>query len=107
MTLEQLQANTPFSSWAGHVDPKAIEASRHIYKRTIDMLVRIGTGKPKDSYLPVLNKYIEDFNALDDQYEFIETVEREDICECLAEVLDILKLPDINDCDDLPAVRNW
>lgn len=107
MTLEQLQAKTPFSSWAGHVNPKVIDASRLIYKTTVSRLVQIGIGKPKDTYIPVLNKYIEEFNRIDEEYEFIETVEREDICEQLGEILGILKLPGVEECDDLPAVRNW
>ena len=107
MTLEQLQAKTPFSSWEGHVNPKALGESRLIYKSTLAELVQIGLGRPKDAYIPVLNRYIEEFNRIDEEYEFIETIEREDICEHLEQVLDILKLPGIEECDDLPAVRDW
>ena len=107
MTLELLQAKTPFSSWEGHVNPKALGESRLIYKTTLSKLVQVGLGKPKDAYIPYLNRYIEEFNRIDEEYEFIETIEREDICEHLAQILDVLKLPGIGECDDLPAVRNW
>ena len=107
MTLEQLQAKTPFSSWEGHVDSKALAESRLIYKTTLSKLVQVGLGKQKDAYIPLLNRYIEEFNRIDEEYEFIETIEREDICEHLGQILDILKLPGVEDCDDLPAVRNW
>ncbi|HEV7606691.1 MAG TPA: hypothetical protein VGO61_05105 [Steroidobacteraceae bacterium] len=107
MSLEELQTKIPFSSWAGHVNSKALDASREIYKTTLSKLVQIGIGKPKDSYIPVLSKYIEDFNRIDERYEFIETIEREDICEHLGEILAILKLPGVEECDDLPVERNW
>jgi hypothetical protein len=107
MTLEQLQAKTPFSSWEGHVNSEALEESRVIYKATLSKLVQVGLGKPKDTYVPLLNRYVEEFNRIDEDYAFIETIEREDICEHLAEILDILQLPGIEECDDLPAVRNW
>jgi hypothetical protein len=107
MTLEQLQARIPFSSWVGHVSPKALEESRLIYKETLSKLILTGAGRSTDSYIPALNKYIEEFNRIDEKYEFIETVEREDICESLEEILDVLQLPGIEECDDLPAVRNW
>jgi hypothetical protein len=107
MTLEQLQAKSPFASWVGHVNPKALEESRLIYRATLSKLILIGTGKPKETYIPVLSKYIEEFNRIDEKYEFIETIEREDICEHLAEILVVLKLPGIKECDDLPAERNW
>ncbi len=107
MTLERLQAKTPFSSWEGHVNPRALDESRLIYKTTLSKLVQIGVGKPKDTYLPPLNNYIEEFNRIDEKYEFIETIEREDICEHLVEILGVLQLAGVEECDDLPAVRNW
>jgi|SRR5215831_18943341 len=107
MTLEKLQATKPFASWEGHVNSKALDESRLIYRSTVSKLAQIGLGKPKDAYLPVLNRYIEEFNRIDEKYEFIETIEREDICETLAQILDVLKLPGLAECDDLPAVRNW
>lgn len=107
MTLEQLQANTPFSSWEGHVDSKALGESRLIYKTTLSNLMQVGLGQPKEIYIPLLNRFIEEFNRIDEEYEFIETIEREDICEHLEQILDILNLPGVGECDDLPAVRNW
>jgi hypothetical protein len=107
VTLEKLQAETPFSSWEGHVSPEALGESRLIYTSTLSKLAEIGPGKPEDVYIPVLNRYIEEFNRIDEEYEFIETIEREDICEQLGKILDVLKIPGIAECDDLPAERNW
>ena len=107
MTLEQLQAKTPFSSWEGHINSKALGESRLIYTTTLSKISQVGLGKPKDVYIPLLNRYIEEFNRIDEEYEFIATIEREDICEHLEQILDILKLPGIGECDDLPAERNW
>jgi hypothetical protein len=107
MSLENLRARKPFSSWEGHVNPKALDKSRRIYKSTVSKIVQIGLGKSRGAYLPVLNRYIEEFNRIDNKFEFIETIEREDICEHLAQILGLLKLPGIAECDDLPAVRNW
>jgi len=80
---------------------------RLIYKTTLSKLILIGTGKPKDTYIPTLSKYIEEFNRIDEKYEFINTIEREDICEHIEEILDVLNLPGVKECDDLPAARNW
>jgi hypothetical protein len=107
MTLEGLQATKPFSSWEGHVNPRALDESRRIYKSTVSKLVQIGLGKSRGAYLPVLNRYIEEFNRIEDKYEFIETIEREDICENLSQILGLLKLQGVAKCDDLPAARNW
>jgi hypothetical protein len=107
MTLEQLKSRIPFASWSGHVDAKALQESRRIYSDTLSALIQIGPNKPKDKYIPVLNRYIEEFNRIDEKYEFIMTIEREDICDQLRAILDVLKLPGISDCDDLPAVRDW
>jgi hypothetical protein len=107
MTLEELQRKTPFTSWEGSVDADALDASRRAYATLMTQLVALGPEQPADAYLPALNGYIEEFNRLDEEFEFIETIEREDICECLQDVLDVLDLPDIGECDDLPAVRNW
>lgn len=105
--LRQLQAQVPFVSWEGHVIPAAIAESRLIYKTTVSKIIDIGTGKPKQTYLPVLNGYIEGFNRVDEKYEFIETDEREEICERLAEILAVLSLPGVRNCDDLTAARDW
>jgi hypothetical protein len=107
MTLELLQKRTPFESWRGYAPEPAIAASQQIYRATLASLVKIGAGKSKDAYMPTLNRYIEEFNRIDEEFRFIETVEREDICERLAEILAILALPGINDCDDVEAVRDW
>lgn len=87
MSLELLQKRTPFESWRGYAPEPAIAASQQIYRTTLASLVKIGTGKSADAYMPTLN--------------------REAICERLAEILVVLALPDINDCDDVEAVRDW
>jgi hypothetical protein len=107
MLLEEFQAKTPFSTWVQHVNPMALGESRRIYKTMIAELAQLSDKHSKDAYIQVLSRYIEDFNQADEKHQFISTIEREDICEHLEEVLDVLKLSGIDECDDLPVARDW
>ena len=74
---------------------------------TLSKLIALGLGKPESAYAPILGDYIAQFNRLNEQYEFVDTIEREDICEHMGEILDMLQLPSYQECDDLPVARDW
>lgn len=81
-TLEQLQRHKFFPKWKGHPPKKAVAASRQIMTDTVNELLRLGLVSPESQRMAVLQRYIERFNAIDEEMDhFIETVEREDICE--------------------------
>ncbi len=51
-------------------------------KHTIEQLLELGLDAPEEERLAILQRRIESFNELNAQFgRFIETQEREDICE--------------------------
>lgn len=82
LTLEELQKRRFFPNWKESPSKKAIRASRKIMKETVKHLIDLGPRSRKQKRMAVLQECIERFNALDVELgNFIETIEREDICE--------------------------
>jgi hypothetical protein len=83
ITLNKLKKHLFFSGWGGIQPLRAIKASRQIMKETVKELTEIGGKRAGESErLAVLKKCIEAFNIMDKKYHhFIETVERENICQ--------------------------
>ena len=79
VTLEQLETHVFFSDWE-YLSKEATEASRAIMTKTVSALKKLGTSASKKKRMKELQRCIESFNKLDQELEFIETVEREDIC---------------------------
>jgi len=48
---------------------------------TVEALVELGPRASESNRMAILQRCIESFNILDAKMHFIETVEREDICE--------------------------
>ena len=82
LTLEQLGDRQFFPRWEEYPPKKAILASRQIMNKTVKQLIDLGRTVPESERMAVLQECIERFNSIDaDMDHFIETVEREDICE--------------------------
>lgn len=79
VTLEQLGSRVFFSNWR-YPTKEATEASRKIMAETVRALMTLGTSASEQDRMLLLQRCIESFNELDQELEFIETVEREDIC---------------------------
>ncbi|MFK7776891.1 MAG: hypothetical protein QM501_02055 [Gimesia sp.] len=77
--LEKLAKHTFFPKW-NYPSKKAITASRKLMDDTVRELIKLGKSASESDRLQVLQSCIESFNQLDEKWEFIETVEREDIC---------------------------
>lgn len=77
--LQDLAKHKFFADWT-YPPRKAITASRKIMVDTVQTLIALGKSASESDRLNVLQSCIESFNALDEKLEFIETVEREDIC---------------------------
>ena len=107
-TLQEMQKRTAFKSWEGYTDEEAIEDSRAIYSETVQLLIELGPEPDRERVLAILGQCIEAFNALDAKYgQFIETVERENICETVVELAAACGITDV-DCDDMPGEgRDW
>ncbi|WP_013627107.1 hypothetical protein [Rubinisphaera brasiliensis] len=82
ITLEELRNRLFFPRWDEYPPKKAIRASRRIMSNTVQQLIDLGLAAPESDRMAILQDCIERFNAIDCEMEhFIETVEREDICE--------------------------
>ncbi len=107
-TLKEMQNKTPFEGWRGFVDGEALEDSEALYSDTVQALIDLGPTPGREACLEILGRYVDAFNALDDKYGgFIETIERENICDTVANLALACGLPDIG-CDDVPGEgRDW
>ena len=82
VTLEELRGHLFFPRWKSYPPTGAVDASRKIMADTVERLLRLGKQASQDARMSVLRECIESFNELDSEMRhFIETVEREDICE--------------------------
>lgn len=91
LTLAEFRRVTLFAGWEGYRDMPLIEASRRIFGETVDKLAALKGGL-EDAKLKIMKACIEQFNDLDSQCAFIETIEREEICEAFAQLARIVGL---------------
>jgi hypothetical protein len=73
-------ADCPATTVAVSPPQDAIDASRANMLATVRALTDLGNSASEEERLKVLQNCIEAFNELDERLEFIETLEREDIC---------------------------
>lgn len=106
VTLEQLLNKPIFLNWEGYAPDAALDASRELIQRTIKALMAIGEDPDETQRMAILEQCIEGFNTLDGQHDwFIETVEREDICEVFYEITHACNMNHHEDLAD--QWRDW
>lgn len=105
ITLEELKERPHFPTWKRYPPAKATRASRKLIAQTIKELIEQGKDAPEADRMAILQKCIESFNELDSELEFIETVEREDICEVFEEIVHACGLGNHQDLAD--EWRDW
>ncbi|QDT44539.1 hypothetical protein Pan241w_46510 [Gimesia alba] len=103
--LQDLAKHTFFPHWE-HVPKKTLEASRKIMLDAINELIALGESASEEARLEVLENCIEAFNALDAEHNFIETLEREDICDEFEAIVHACGLGAL-DSPDEPLVDEW
>lgn len=92
MTLDALRGHQVFPGWIDYPSPKAVRASRKIMNDTVRELIQLGPHVSEKDRMAVLQRCIEAFNELDARLQFIETEEREDICQEFAAVVQACEL---------------
>lgn len=97
--LEELRRRKPFPNWTGYPAPAEIRLSRRIVRDLLDELIALGQDGDEAEKLDAFRGAVERFN----QTDFIETVEREDICEALEEIAEAAGLGDY----DVTDSRDW
>jgi hypothetical protein len=105
LTLQDLRKQTPFSVWAGFVEPALLRRARGIIRDTIDALIELGPDVPEPVLIDEINQCVERFNELDEEESFINTIEREDICQLIEELADLVGLEDYGEA--LHSNRDW
>jgi hypothetical protein len=94
-SLAEFRRQAFFKSWNGYVDPANIRAARQLIRTAIDELLALGPDASEPEKLDVLHACVEGFNDLNDEDEhFIETIEREHICDVLADIAERVGLED-------------
>jgi hypothetical protein len=101
-TLEEMRGQPAFPGWAGYVEPAFLREARRIIRETIDALIALGPDASEPARIDEIRHCIERFNALD---EDIDTIEREDICELIGEIADLIDLDDYEEA--LTGARDW
>lgn len=82
ITLEELRDRQFFVRWNEYTPKKAIRASRRIMRDTVQQLLDLGPAATESEQMVILQRCIEHFNSIDAKMDhFINTAEREDICE--------------------------
>ena len=88
VTLQALASQRRFASWEGVVPQAALQATRQVFRDTIDAIIASGQAASEAAILERLRGCIASLNALDVQHGgFIETIEREDLCEAFEEIV--------------------
>ena len=103
LTLSSLESHVFFESWESFVDEELIAASRGALKHTISAL--IGEEDP-DARYELLLACMGAFDELDEEHEFIMTIEREDICEAVSLIAEVAGV-DEEQIDELMEHRDW
>lgn len=101
-SLAEFRQMTLFAGWEGYLAPYLIETCRRILHETVDQLAGLSQAE-NDARLAIMQACIEQFNALNAQHTFIETLEREDICEVFGHLARLLGL----DADLADRWREW
>jgi hypothetical protein len=92
-----------FNGWDGYVGAEAVDASEEAIRSLIDTLIALGPEGSEAAVRHEVGQCVERFNELDDGW--ICTIEREDICECLANVVDLCGLD--GSADWVDDGRDW
>jgi hypothetical protein len=101
-SLKQLRRRRPFKQWNRYVAPDVVTASEESVRTLIDALIALGP-EPKERFVrKEVTRCVKRFNKLDTGW--ICTIEREDIYECVCEIVEACGF----DCDeDWLDDRDW
>jgi hypothetical protein len=106
LSWESLRNEKLFAGWQGYVQLGQLRGSRKIMRQAIDALEALGPEPPEWAVLDVLRRTVEHFNALDEETDhFIDTIEREDICERLYDLVHLTGLEGLDEVAD--CWRDW
>ena len=113
MTFEELAKNKPTVDWKQRMDEdddiftdENIKAADEVLDTYINNLKGLGNKLTEEEIVECVRKVVLSLNELNDRYDyFIETMEREELCEFIAETASIAGLDSEEDITE--EWREW
>jgi len=113
MTLQEFKNNKPTEEWRESLEEgdelfteDAITESERVLDEFIDGLISLGDTGNEEGIMKLAEKAVTEFNALNEKYDYyIETLEREDLCDFIMEAAQIAGLE--TDEDITEEWREW
>ncbi|MFC7371483.1 hypothetical protein ACFQPF_07330 [Fictibacillus iocasae] len=112
MTFEELKKNKPTSDWLENdedgdfFNEENISATNKVLDAYISTLQKLGSGAEEDDILEAVEKVVTQLNELNEGYDhYIETSEREDLCEFIQTAAELAGLE--TDEDVTEEWREW
>lgn len=113
MTLQDIKNNKPTEEWRESLEEGdelftegSIAESERALDDFVDGLISLGGNSSKEEILKLVEKVVTEFNALNDKYDYyIETLEREDLCDFIMEAVSLAGLE--TDEDITEEWREW
>jgi hypothetical protein len=113
MTFEELTKNKPTAEWKQRMDEdddlftdENINATNEILDSYINNLKKLGDKPTEEDILECVKEVVIRLNELNDKYDyFIETMEREELCEFITEAARIAGLESEEDITE--EWREW
>ena len=100
--LKQLRDTRFFEAWDGFVSAERVNASEQIMRELVDTLVAADFPAGEPAVRQAVQVAVARFNQADDGW--IDTIEREDICDQLSELVEVAGFS----CeDDWLGGREW
>ena len=101
--LRQFREQRYFADWDGSVPEEAIAAFEESIRKLVDTLIAVGPAASEPQVQEAVHACVAHFNELDQGW--ICTIEREDICDCLGQVVDLCGLD--GSADWVAENRDW
>ncbi len=105
VTLDDLSKRRFLSSWTGFVEAEPMKLARKLLRETVNQLSNLGVRSQRKSRVQVFKDCVVALNDLDRLHRFIETEEREDLCEELEVIAYACRLGDIG--NQIDEWRDW
>lgn len=85
--LKRRRQEPLFAEWAGHVPDEHIEGATLTLRELIDDVIALGPNPDEQAARAAVDKCVRRLNDLDDGW--VTTIEREDLCEAIYQVVDL------------------
>lgn len=100
----EIDMPSPFSEWMPYISAEIVDQANELVRQASTRLRAVASSSA-DEKAAVLREVVEGFSALNDRYQFIGTIERENVFETL------VRLAEENGLSNAPAIidewREW